>query len=169
VVFGDLAIGEASFCRGEQHHRKAFSCPPARFRGRIRDLVWNAGWVSDLACSRQWTADETVTNYRLGLPKTLHQCLMCMKGESYGEVDLHDEHVTRRLHRRRAWRLWLNHSPGRRSGHLDLRACVVIPHLSLRTESVRDDAVLGNRAHGSGSATVRTRLCEAVAGSGENR
>src|SRR6266542_1238071 len=28
--------------------------------------------MSDLACSRQWTADETVTNYRLGLPKMLN-------------------------------------------------------------------------------------------------
>jgi len=40
--------------------------------------------MSDLACSRQWTADETVTNYRLGLPKTLNPCLMCMKGELHG-------------------------------------------------------------------------------------
>jgi hypothetical protein len=51
----------------------------------------------------QWTADETVTNYRLGLPKTLNQCLM-HEGELHGEVDLHDERVTRWLHRRPAWR-----------------------------------------------------------------
>ena len=25
------------------------------FRGRIRDVAWNANWMSDLACSRQWT------------------------------------------------------------------------------------------------------------------
>src|SRR5215471_13028712 len=67
--------------------------------------------MSNLACSRQWTADETVTNYRLGLPKTLNQCLMCMKGELHGEVDLHDEHVTRWLHTRRAWGIWLDRCP----------------------------------------------------------
>ena len=53
--------------------------------------------------------------------------------------------------------------------HPDLPACVVIPHLSLRTESVRSDDVLGDRAHCSQSATIRARLCEGVAGSGENR
>jgi serine/threonine protein kinase len=50
--------------------------------------AWNANWMSDLAFSCQWTADETVTNYRLGLPKTLNQCLMCMKGELHGEVEV---------------------------------------------------------------------------------
>ena len=39
----------------------------------------------------------------------------------------------------------------------------------LRTEDVRDYGVLGDRAHGSRSTTVRTRLCEAVAGGGEDR
>lgn len=45
----------------------------------------------------------------------------------------------------------------------------VIRHLSLRTENVRDNGVLGDRAHGSKSTTVRARLCDAVAGGGEDR
>jgi hypothetical protein len=49
------------------------------------------------------------------------------------------------------------------------RACVVIRYLSLRTEDVRDNGVLGDRAHGSRSTTVRARLGEAVAGGGEDR
>ena len=28
LVFGDLAIGAASFCRAEQHEPNALSCPP---------------------------------------------------------------------------------------------------------------------------------------------
>jgi hypothetical protein len=43
-----------------------------------------------------------------------------MKGELHGEVDLHDERVTRWLHRSRAWRLWLDRYPPRRSAHLEV-------------------------------------------------
>jgi len=51
--------------------------------------------MSDLACSCPWTADKTVTNDRLGLPKMRNQCLICRKGELHGEVELHVEHLTR--------------------------------------------------------------------------
>jgi hypothetical protein len=57
----------------------------------------------------------------------------------------------------------------RRGALLHQRACVVIRHLSLRTEDVRHNGVLGDRAHGSWSTTVRARLGEAVAGGGEDR
>src|ERR1700730_4649036 len=69
----------------------------------------------------------------------------------------------------RARRLWLGRSRRRRVALLHQRACVVIRHLSLRTEDVRDNGELGDRAHGSRSTTVRARLCQAVAGGGEDR
>jgi RibD C-terminal domain len=52
---------------------------------------------------------------------------------------------------------------------LHQRAWLFIRHLSLRAEDVRDDGVLGDGAHGARSTAVRARLCEAVAGGGEDR
>ena len=49
-------------------------------------IVLRTGSVSDMVCSRQWAADKTVTNYRMGLPKALNQCLMCMKGECMAKL-----------------------------------------------------------------------------------
>jgi riboflavin biosynthesis pyrimidine reductase len=41
-----------------------------RSRGRIRDLAWNASWMSDLACSRQWTAEKIVYSRTLAEPRS---------------------------------------------------------------------------------------------------
>ena len=55
--------------------------------------------------------------------------------------------------------LWLGRARRRRGAHLHLRAGVVISHLSLRTEDVRDDGVLGDRGPGSRSTTIPARVC----------
>src|SRR5579864_1648682 len=74
---------------------------------------------------------------------------------SHGKIDLLNAHVTRWLHRRRARPLWLGRSRGRRSALLHQCTGIAIRHLSLRTEDVRNNGVLGDGSHGSRSATVR--------------
>jgi hypothetical protein len=59
-----------------------------------------------------------------------------------GEADLRVEHVPRRLHRGRTWRLRLG-SAGRRRVRVHHRAHAVRGHVPLRAAHVRDDGRLG--------------------------
>jgi hypothetical protein len=76
-------------------------------------------------------------------------------------------YVTGRLYGRRARRLRLGRSRRRRVALLHQRDFAVIRHLFVRTEDVRN-GVSGDRARFALNR-VRARICEGVAGGGEDR
>src|SRR5713101_951593 len=100
--------------------------------------------------TRLFTTIDSSDNgkYGFGHAEARNRCLMCMEGEMHGKVDLLNAHFTGRLHGRRAWPLWLGRSRKRRGALVHQPACVVIRHLSVRTEDVRDNGVLGDCALG---------------------